>query len=224
MPRSDQVFLDPISRRYSAAAILSATGTLSGLRDCERLRKEMAETRSISLIKRTMKRFFVYFAQYCFNVIPEVGSRQRGRRSFLAMHRRKSRNANRERQCFFSSDVRPLARARCHPSYHHSLLHTHKAWQFDDGAIQCPVADLEREDLVAHSIKEPFLGEGGCQRTAFAAARTRKTLVRSGEAYFGVSPQRGASHVALLSSVVCRSTLSISTVASRSDQLGFVSI
>ena len=44
-------------------------------------------------------------------------------------------------------------------SPHHSLLYTVKAWQFDDGAIECPVADLEREDLVAQSIKEPFLGD-----------------------------------------------------------------
>ncbi|KAM7308234.1 hypothetical protein ISCGN_011868 [Ixodes scapularis] len=42
---------------------------------------------------------------------------------------------------------------------HRALLYTHKAWQFDDGAIECPVADLEREDLAEQSIKEPFLGE-----------------------------------------------------------------
>uniref|UniRef100_A0A6B0UEY9 Putative secreted protein n=1 Tax=Ixodes ricinus TaxID=34613 RepID=A0A6B0UEY9_IXORI len=27
-----------------------------------------------------------------------------------------------------------------------------KAWRFDDGAIECPVSDLEREDLVAQNI------------------------------------------------------------------------
>ncbi|KAM7303962.1 hypothetical protein ISCGN_013864 [Ixodes scapularis] len=66
------------------------------------------------------------------------------------------------------------AKARQEPS----LLYTHKAWQFDNGAIQCPVADLEREDLVVQSIKEPILEELGRQRTAVAAARTRNTLVR----------------------------------------------
>ncbi|KAM7304361.1 hypothetical protein ISCGN_014261 [Ixodes scapularis] len=106
----------------------------------------------------------------------------------------------------------------------HSRLHTHKVWQFDDEAIECPLADLDREDLVAKSIEEPFLGEPGCKRTAFAAARTQITLVRSGEVCFGVSPQRGAIHVALLSSVVCRSTFSISAAASRGDLPGFVSI
>ncbi|KAG0411644.1 hypothetical protein HPB47_011248, partial [Ixodes persulcatus] len=88
--------------------------------------------------------------------------------------------------------------------------------------IECPVADLEREDLVAQSIKESFHGEPGRQRTAFAAARTRNTLVRSGEVCFGVSPQRGASHVALLSSVVCHSTFFISAAASRGDLPGFM--
>ena len=34
----------------------------------------------------------------------------------------------------------------------HSLLYTQKAWQFDDGAIECPVADLQREDLEAQTI------------------------------------------------------------------------
>ncbi|KAM7295122.1 hypothetical protein ISCGN_024627 [Ixodes scapularis] len=106
----------------------------------------------------------------------------------------------------------------------HSLLHSHKAWQFDDGAMECPVADLKREVQAAQSIKEPFLGEPGRQRTALAAARTRNTLVRSGEVCFGVSSQRGASHVAHLSSVVCRSTFFISTAASRGNLPGFVSI
>ncbi|KAG0428627.1 hypothetical protein HPB47_024414 [Ixodes persulcatus] len=96
-------------------------------------------------------------------------------------------------------------------------------WQFDDGAIECPVADLEREDLVAQSIKETFLGEPGRQRTAFAVARTRNTHVRSGEVCFGVSPQRGGSHVALLSSVVRRSTFSISAATSSGDLPGYVS-
>ncbi|KAM7288400.1 hypothetical protein ISCGN_028640 [Ixodes scapularis] len=99
----------------------------------------------------------------------------------------------------------------------HSLLYNHKAWQFN-------VADLEREDLVAQNIKEPFLGKHGRRRTAFAAARTLNTLVRSGDGCFGVSPQRGASHVALLSPVVCRSTFSISAAASRGDLPGFVSV
>ncbi|KAG0433449.1 hypothetical protein HPB47_019912, partial [Ixodes persulcatus] len=40
---------------------------------------------------------------------------------------------------------------------YHSLLYTHKSWQFDDGAIECPVAGMEREHLVAQIIKEPFL-------------------------------------------------------------------
>ncbi|KAM7282010.1 hypothetical protein ISCGN_002168 [Ixodes scapularis] len=104
------------------------------------------------------------------------------------------------------------------------LLYTHNAWQFDDGAIECPVADLELGDLVAQSIKEPFLGEPRRQRTAFAAARTRNTLVRSGEVCFGVLPQQGSSHVALHSSVVCRSISSISAAASRGDLPVFVSI
>ncbi|KAG0412603.1 hypothetical protein HPB47_010244, partial [Ixodes persulcatus] len=63
----------------------------------------------------------------------------------------------------------------------HSLLYTHKAWQYDDGAIERPVEDLEREDLLAQCIKEPLFGEPGRQRTAFAAAGTRNTLARSGE-------------------------------------------
>ncbi|KAM7305803.1 hypothetical protein ISCGN_015699 [Ixodes scapularis] len=101
----------------------------------------------------------------------------------------------------------------------HRLLYTLKAWQFDDGAIEWPFADLDREGLVAQSIKEPFLGEPGRQRTVFTAARTRNTLVRSGEVRFGVSPQRGACNVALLSSVVCRSTFCISAAASRGAHL-----
>ncbi|KAM7298313.1 hypothetical protein ISCGN_018915 [Ixodes scapularis] len=112
----------------------------------------------------------------------------------------------------------------CYNRRDHSLLYAHKAWQIDDGAIECPVADLEREDLVAQSIKEPFLGEPGRQRTALAAVRTQNTLVRSGEVCFGVSPQQGPSHVALLSSVVCRSTRSISAAASRGDLPSFVSM
>ncbi|KAM7308183.1 hypothetical protein ISCGN_011817 [Ixodes scapularis] len=68
--------------------------------------------------------------------------------------------------------------------YNHSLLYTHKAWQFDDVAIECLVADMEREDLVELCIKEPFFGEPGRQRTAFAAARTRNRLLRSGESVF----------------------------------------
>ncbi|KAM7309777.1 hypothetical protein ISCGN_006763 [Ixodes scapularis] len=66
----------------------------------------------------------------------------------------------------------------------HSLLFTHKAWQFDDGDIECPDADLERGNLVEQSIKKPFLGEPERQRTAFAAATTRNTLVRSGKSVF----------------------------------------
>ncbi|KAG0431850.1 hypothetical protein HPB47_021380 [Ixodes persulcatus] len=65
--------------------------------------------------------------------------------------------------------------------------------------------------------------EGAISRV-LAAARTRNTLVRSGEVCFGVSPQWGASHLALLSSVLCRSTFSIQAAASRGDLPGFASI
>ncbi|KAG0419748.1 hypothetical protein HPB47_003902 [Ixodes persulcatus] len=51
----------------------------------------------------------------------------------------------------------------------------------DDSSASESCSDLEREDLVAQSIKEPFLGEPGSQRTAFAAARTRNTLAHSGD-------------------------------------------
>ncbi|SCV66124.1 hypothetical protein ANAPC5_01328 [Anaplasma phagocytophilum] len=81
--------------------------------------------------------------------------------------------------------------------HRHILLYSHKAWQFNDRAIECPVADLEREDLVTQSIKEPYLGEPGRQRTVFAATKARNTLDRSEEVCFGVSPQRGANHVTL---------------------------
>ncbi|KAM7302508.1 hypothetical protein ISCGN_018016 [Ixodes scapularis] len=106
-------------------------------------------------------------------------------------------------------------------------------------AIECLVADLEREDLAAQA----FLGEPGRQRTAFAAARIRNMLFKPDEKRSGSArkreedertfhrsgevrrlAQRGARHLALLSSVVCRSTFSLSAAASRGDLPGFVGI
>ncbi|KAG0421878.1 hypothetical protein HPB47_002257 [Ixodes persulcatus] len=55
-------------------------------------------------------------------------------------------------QQFLEQNIRYLLRPRP------SLV---QAWKFDGGAIECPVADLEREELVAQSIKEPSLGEPG---------------------------------------------------------------
>ncbi|KAG0419850.1 hypothetical protein HPB47_003844 [Ixodes persulcatus] len=98
----------------------------------------------------------------------------------------------------FQENFDGIERKRGLDYFYHSLFYNHKAWQLDNGAIECLVADLEREDLVAQSIKRPFLGEPGRRRTAFAAAKTQNTFGRLGEVCFGVSPQRGASHVVLI--------------------------
>ncbi|KAM7310240.1 hypothetical protein ISCGN_007166 [Ixodes scapularis] len=70
----------------------------------------------------------------------------------------------------------------------HSPLYTRKAWQFDDGVIECPIAEFEREDLVAQSISHGVRS----QRTDFAAATTRNMGFKPGEKRSG-SPRNASS-------------------------------
>ncbi|KAM7283606.1 hypothetical protein ISCGN_000713 [Ixodes scapularis] len=106
-------------------------------------------------------------------------------------------------------------------------------WQFDDGAIECPVANSEREDLVAENIPRESLVfsaqllQRGGPETRVQTRREKKerekherTFHRSGQVCFGASPQWGARYMPF----VCRSTFSLSAAASHGDLPGFVSI
>ncbi|CAN8027301.1 unnamed protein product [Ixodes persulcatus] len=84
-----------------------------------------------------------------------------------------------------------------------------------------PLHNSKREDLVAQSIKKPLLGNLDVS-VQHLQRRGPETHLFARKKCVSASRRSGAPVTWLLSSVVCRSTFSISAVASRGDLPGFL--